>query len=194
MKSHTLALRSAAALACLMALPSLQAANVTDDFSVAVTGGPAGGSTAFGYFSYNSASVIAGGGSNSGSGLLTDPAFTPDGTSSTEATANTGSLGFNSLGGPSSFLIGTSCESAHLHPAQRRGARPGFVGADACGRAGGLRCAPSARLKSRLAQDLIEAASVERTGAPLMLGRPQWWLSRPICLALRYRCPALWCA
>ena len=80
MKTHTLALRSAAALACLIALPLLQAANVTDDFSVAVTGGPAGGSTAFGYFSYNSASVIAGGGSNSGNGLLTDPAFTPDGT------------------------------------------------------------------------------------------------------------------
>ena len=109
MKTHTLLLRSAAALACLMALPSLQAATVTYDFSVAVTGGPANGSTAFGHFSYDSASVIAGGGYNSANGLLTDLAFALDGTSYTEATANTGALGFNSLGGLSSFLIGTSC-------------------------------------------------------------------------------------
>ena len=111
MKTHTLVLRSAAALAFVMALPSLQAATVTYDFSVAVTSGPAIGSTAFGYFSYDSASVIAGGGYNFGNGLLTDLAFALDGTSYTEATANTGSLGFNSLGGLSSFLIGTRCGS-----------------------------------------------------------------------------------
>ena len=109
MKTYTLVLRSAAALACLMALPSLQAMPVTYDFSVAVTSGPAGGSTAFGHFSYDSASVIAGGGFNSTIGLLTDLAFALDGTSYTELTANTGALGFNSLGGLTSFLIGTSC-------------------------------------------------------------------------------------
>ena len=109
MKTHTLALRSAAALACLMALPSLQAATVTYDFSVAVNGGPAGGTTASGYFSYDSSSVIAGGGTNSATGLLTDLVFALDGTSYTELTANTGALGFNSLGGLSSFLIGSSC-------------------------------------------------------------------------------------
>ena len=112
MKTHTLVLRSAAALACLMALPSLQAAIVTYDFSVAVTTGPAGGSTAFGHFSYDSASVIAGGGYNFATGLLTNLAFALDGTSYTELTANTGSLGFNSLGGLSSFLIGTNCSSS----------------------------------------------------------------------------------
>lgn len=109
MKTHTLALRSAAALACLLALPALQAATVTYDFSVALTSGPASGTTALGHFSYDSASVIAGGGYNFGIGLLTDLAFDLDGTSYTEATANTGSLQFNSLGGLSSFLIGTSC-------------------------------------------------------------------------------------
>ena len=109
MKTHTLALRSAAALACLMALPSLQAAPVTYDFSVAVMTGPAAGSTAFGHFSYDSASVIAGGGTNSATGLLTNLAFALDGTSYTELTANTGALSFNNLGGLSSFLIGTNC-------------------------------------------------------------------------------------
>ena len=109
MKTYTLVLRSAAALACLMALPSLQAMPVTYDFGVAVTTGPAGGSTAFGHFSYDSASVIAGGGTNSATGLLTDLAFALDGTSYTQLTANTGALAFNSSGGLSSFLIGTSC-------------------------------------------------------------------------------------
>ena len=108
MKTHTLVLRSAAALACLMALPSLQAATVTYDFSVAVNGGPASGTTASGYFSYDSASVIAGG-TNTANGLLTNLVFALDGTSYTELTANTGALGFNSLGGLSSFVIGSSC-------------------------------------------------------------------------------------
>ena len=108
MKTRTLVLRSAAALACLVTLPSLHAATVTYDFSVAVTSGPAVGSTASGYFSYDSASVIAGGGFNTASGLLTDLAFALDGTSYTGATANTGSLGFNSLGVLTSFLIGTN--------------------------------------------------------------------------------------
>ena len=111
MKTHTLVLRSAAALACLMALPSLQAAIVTYDFNVAVATGPAGGSTAFGHLSYDSASVIAGGGYNSAIGLLTDLAFALDGTSYTQLTANTGSLRFNSLGGLRSFLIGTNCSA-----------------------------------------------------------------------------------
>jgi len=109
MKTYALVLRSAAALACLMALPSLQATPVTYDFSVAVTTGPAVGSTASGHFSYDSASVIAGGGYNSANGLLTDLAFALDGLSYTQLTANTGALGFNTLGGLSSFLIGTSC-------------------------------------------------------------------------------------
>ena len=109
MKTYALVLRSAAALACLLALSSLQAATVTYDFSVAVTTGPVGGSTAFGHLSFNSASVIAGGGTNSAIGLLTDLAFALDGTSYTQLTANTGALAFNSSGGLSSFLIGTSC-------------------------------------------------------------------------------------
>lgn len=109
MKTRTLVFHSAAALACLVALPSVQAATVTYDFSVVVTTGPAAGTTASGYFSYDSASVVPGGGYNNGVGLLTDLAFDLDGTSYTAATANTGALQFNSLGGLSSFLIGTSC-------------------------------------------------------------------------------------
>ena len=100
--------RSAVVLACLLPLSSLHAATVTYDFSVAVTSGPASGSTASGYFSYDSASVTPGG-VNGTNGLLTDLVFDLDGISYTEATANTGSLGFNSLGVLTSFTIGTLC-------------------------------------------------------------------------------------
>ena len=130
MKTHTLVLRRAAALACLVALPPVHAATVTYDFSVAVRTGPAIGSTAFGYFSYDSASVIAGGGRNSGTGLLTDLVFDLDGTSYTEATANTGFLQFNTLGGLSSFLIGTNCSGFCLVSSGRTGWAINFSGLD----------------------------------------------------------------
>ena len=108
MNTQTFFLRSATALVCLAMLPSLHAATVTYDFSVAVTSGPASGSTASGYFSYDSASVNPVG-YNGVVGLLTDLVFDLDGTSYTEASANTGSLRFNSLGVLTSFLIGTNC-------------------------------------------------------------------------------------
>ena len=108
MNTQTSLLRSAAALVCLAMLPSVQAATVTYDFSVFVTSGPAVGSTALGHFSYDSATVIPGG-NVSAVGLLTDLVFYLDGTSYTEATANTGGLRFNSLGVLTSFLIGTNC-------------------------------------------------------------------------------------
>lgn len=108
MNTQTFFLLSAAALACLVALPPVHAATVTYDFSVAVTSGPASGSTASGYFSYDSASVNPVG-NNSVVGLLTDLEFVLDGTSYTEASANTGALLFNSLGVLTSFLIGTNC-------------------------------------------------------------------------------------
>ena len=110
MNTQTFFLRSAAALVCLAVLPSVQAATVTYDFSVAVTTGPAGGTTASGFFSYDSASVIPGG-TNNGTGLLTDLVFDLDGTSYTEASANTGGLIFNTLGGLERFVIGTNCFS-----------------------------------------------------------------------------------
>ena len=112
MNTQTSFLRSAAALVCLAVLPSVQAATVTYDFSVLVTNGPAGGTTASGYFSYDSASERPGG-NNTGTGLLTDLVFDLDGTSYDQATANTGTLSFNSLGGLSSFMIGTSCGPGH---------------------------------------------------------------------------------
>ncbi len=111
MNTQTFFLRSAAALVCLAVLPSVQAATVTYDFSVFVTSGPAAGSTASGYFSYDSAIVIPDRTVN-GVSLLTDLAFDLDGTSYTEATANTGGLTFNTLGGLSGFLFGTECDSA----------------------------------------------------------------------------------
>ena len=111
MNTQSFFLRSAAALVCLAMLPSVQAATVTYDFSVAVTSGPASGTTASGHFSFDSAIVIPGG-NVSAVGLLTDLVFDLDGTSYTEATANTGALRFNSLGVLSSFLIGTSCGGA----------------------------------------------------------------------------------
>ena len=110
MKTTTLLRRSAAALVCLAVLPPVQAATVTYDFSVLVANGPAGGTTAAGYFSYDTATVIPGQ-NVSAVGLLTDLVFDLDGTSYTEASANTGGLTFNTLGGLEQFLIGTSCGS-----------------------------------------------------------------------------------
>lgn len=107
MNSQTSLLRSAAALVCLAMLPSVQAATVTYDFAVFGMTGP-GDIATYGHFSYDSASVRAGG-TNSGTGLLTDLEFQLDGDWYDEATANTGSLTFNSLGGLSSFLIGNFC-------------------------------------------------------------------------------------
>ena len=108
MNTQTFFLRSATALVCLAMLPSVQAATVTYDFSVLVWNGPAGGSTASGYFSYDTA-IVDPGRTVSAAGLLTDLVFDLDGTSYTEASANTGSLTFNTLGGLERFLIGTSC-------------------------------------------------------------------------------------
>ena len=107
MNTQTFFLRSAAALVCLAVLPSLQAATVTYDFAVFNMSGP-GDTAAYGHFSYDSASVIAGG-THSGTGLLTDLEFDLDRILYTEATATSGSLTFNSLGGLSSFLIGNFC-------------------------------------------------------------------------------------
>ena len=107
MNTQTFFLRSAAALVCLAVLPSVQAATVTYDFSVR-TWNAADPTFSRGHFSYDSASVVPGG-TNDGARLLTDLAFDFDRTSYTEATANTGSLTFNSLGGLSSFLIGNFC-------------------------------------------------------------------------------------
>ena len=108
MNTQTFFLRSATALVCLAMLPSVQAATVTYDFSVLVWNGPAGGSTASGYFSYDTA-IVDPGRNVAAAGLLTDLVFDLDGTSYTEASANTGSLTFNTLGGLAQFLIGTSC-------------------------------------------------------------------------------------
>ena len=110
MNTQTFFLRSATALVCLAMLPSVQAALVTYDFSVLVTSGPAGGTTASGYFSYDTAIVIPDR-TVSTVGLLTDLVFDLDGTSYTAASANTGSLTFNTLGGLQRFLIGTRCDA-----------------------------------------------------------------------------------
>ena len=99
--------------------PSVQAATVTYDFSVAVTNGPAGGTTASGYFSYDTA-IVNPGGIVSAVGLLTDLAFVLDGTSYTAATANTGALRFNSLGDLQSILMGTECHAGGCGVANRR--------------------------------------------------------------------------
>ena len=107
MNTQTFFLRSAAALVCMAVLPSVQAATVTYDFAVFGIIGP-GDAAAYGSFSYDSASVRPGE-TNNGTGLLTDLDFDLNSLLYTEATANTGSLTFNSLGGLSSFLIGNLC-------------------------------------------------------------------------------------
>ena len=85
------------------------AATVTYDFTVIATDGPLNGSVAPGVFSYDTSSVIAGGGLNSATGLLTGLSFTWNGTTFDRTTANTGALEFDAAGNLAYFLFGSDC-------------------------------------------------------------------------------------
>lgn len=107
MKTRLLPLAVAAALAASLAA---SAKSLTYDFTV--NGGPVGplaNVTASGSFSFDSSVIPAGGGLVSATGLLTGLAFTWDGLSYDQTTANTGSLEFNSSGMLEGVNFGTSC-------------------------------------------------------------------------------------
>ena len=82
-------------------------------YNFAVDGGPSGalaGVTSSGYFSFDTSIIPAGGGLRGLTGLLTDLAFTWNGISYDETTANTGSLSFDSSGALTGALFGTACK------------------------------------------------------------------------------------
>ena len=109
MKARFLGLLAAGLLA---AAGSVTAAPITYAFSVLAVSGPLNGTTASGNFTFDS-SIIPGTlpGSITATGLLTDLNFTWDGITYTAATANTGSLGFDSAGALDFLLFGSDCSA-----------------------------------------------------------------------------------
>jgi hypothetical protein len=97
--------------AAVVALVSFgaNASPITYDFTVTGTTGPLSGITATGSFAYDSSIVPAGGGSVSGTNLLTTLNFTWDGIIYNQTTANTGSLGFDPSGALFNAEFGTNC-------------------------------------------------------------------------------------
>ena len=71
--------------------------------------GPLAGVTASGLFSFDDSIVPPGGGDVNSAGLLSDLAFTWDGISYDETTANTGFLWFDASGALTSAMFGTDC-------------------------------------------------------------------------------------
>ncbi|HEU4619693.1 MAG TPA: PEP-CTERM sorting domain-containing protein [Gammaproteobacteria bacterium] len=109
MKTKILSLLGTALLAGPTAGYSLP---VTYDFSVdGGSSGPLAGATASGYFSFDSSVIPAGGGLLGRAGLFTDLAFTWNGISYDETTANTGSLVFDSNGALTGATFGTDCQA-----------------------------------------------------------------------------------
>lgn len=99
----------AAAVAAISFVPAAEATPITYNFAVQVTSGPLSGNAQSGSFSYDSSSIVSGGGYNSNSGLLTAFNFNFNGIAYDASTANTGLLGFNPDGKLSSFYISSNC-------------------------------------------------------------------------------------
>lgn len=80
-------------------------------FSVTATEGPLSGVTENGTFSYDSSSVVPGGGSNNATGLLTALDLTWNGITYNQTTANTGSLIFDATGNLAAAILGNNCNA-----------------------------------------------------------------------------------
>ena len=93
----------------LTLVPDAVATPINYVFSVTATSGPLSGTTAAGTFSYDSSSIVPGGGFNDNIGLLTALNFTWDGITYNQATANTGSLGFDGFGTLVGVAFGNDC-------------------------------------------------------------------------------------
>jgi hypothetical protein len=107
-------LSRAVAIAAVVAPTMVFAAPVTYDFSVTATSGSLSGTTAAGYFTFDSSIIPAGGGALVAPGaVLTDLSFTWNGTTFDETTANTfgfnGYLDFDAAGSLVYAIIGTDC-------------------------------------------------------------------------------------
>lgn len=89
--------------------PVAEATPVNYDFTVGFNpAGPIRGNT-IGSFSYDSSSVVPGGGTNNGTTLLTALDFTLNGITYNAGTANTGFLKFNAAGDLIGFEFGSNC-------------------------------------------------------------------------------------
>jgi hypothetical protein len=94
----------------LLATGGAKATPITYDFTVTGgSSGPLAGIVAHGVFSYNSSSIVPGGGNNNATGLLTSLSFSWNGVTYTQATANTGRLGFDASGNLTDAIFGTNC-------------------------------------------------------------------------------------
>ena len=89
---------------------TVSATPITYGFTVTATTGPLAGASSSGTFTYDTSSIPAIlPGTNAATGLLTALNFTWDGISYDATTANTGSLGFDSVGNLTFAFFGTSC-------------------------------------------------------------------------------------
>jgi hypothetical protein len=85
------------------------ASPITFSFSVTATSGPLDGITENGTFTYDSSSIIPGGGFNFDPELLTGLNFTWNGITYNQTTANTGFLEFDSSGNLTEAFFGDDC-------------------------------------------------------------------------------------
>jgi hypothetical protein len=88
------------------------ASPITYSFSVTATSGPLDGVTENGTFTYDSSSIIPGGGENDSAGLLTGLNFTWNGITYNQTTANTGALIFFTGGHLEEAFFGDNCEAS----------------------------------------------------------------------------------
>ncbi len=110
-------------LAVVAALLSPMAANadlITYDFTATAPDGPLAGTVESGSFSFDSSIIPAGGGWLFLDDLLSVVEFTWNGTDYTEATANTGQMGFLSSGELEFAFFGNSCGDGYCD------IRPGY--------------------------------------------------------------------
>jgi PEP-CTERM motif len=102
---------AALATTLLLGATNVCAYPITYDFQVTGTTGPLAGVVSAGTFTFDSSVIPSGGGAVNKVGLLDHLAFTWNGVTYDETTANTGALYFNSSGQllGSGALIGTNC-------------------------------------------------------------------------------------
>jgi PEP-CTERM motif len=106
-----------AALALSLAASNAASASlVAYDFSVTATDGPLSGTTEHGTFSYDSNSIVPGGGQNAAAGLLTALSFSWNGITYDQTTANTGFLEFGASGELDRAVFGTDCAAGCIVP------------------------------------------------------------------------------
>lgn len=97
--------------------PAALADTITYDFTVDVTTGALSGTATSGSFSYDSNSIVLGGGANNAAGLLTALDFTFNGITYNANTANTGFLSFDAAGNLTGAKFGNDCWAGNCYVA-----------------------------------------------------------------------------